>query len=216
MKSSDFLNKFKSKFLWGNLLAMGVTVILLCVAAAWWTDSYTYHGMGIEVPDLTKVNFSRAKQLLEEKGLQIMVNDSGYNKQYPADCILAQSPVAGSKVKTGRMVYVTVNSPSSPTFAIPDVIDNCSAREAEARLSAMGFQLTPHQLVNGEKDWVYGIVCRGRHISTGDRVSIDAPLTLQVGDGMYDAGEMDVEYVDNGSATPEDGATDEFVEVTEP
>ena len=195
---------------------MGITVILLCVAAAWWIDSYTYHGMGIEVPDLTKVNFSRAKQLLEEKGLQIMVNDSGYNKQYPADCILAQSPVAGSKVKTGRTIYVTVNSPSSPTFAIPDVIDNCSAREAEARLSAMGFQLTPHQLVNGEKDWVYGIVCRGRHISTGDRVSIDSPLTLQVGDGMYDAGEMDVEYVDNGNATPEDGATDEFVEVTEP
>ena len=103
--------------------------------------------------------------------------------------ILAQSPVAGSKVKTGRAVYVTVNSSSSPTIALPDVVDNCSEREAEARLSAMGFQLTEPQRIHGEKEWVYGIISRGRHVATGDRVSTDYPLTLVVGDGMYDVGD---------------------------
>lgn len=216
MKSSDFLNKFKSKILWGNLLAMFVVTILLCIGAAWWLDSYTYHGMGIVVPDLTKMNISRAKQLLEEQGLQIIVNDSGYNRQLPGDCILAQSPVAGSKVKTGRAVYVTVNSFSSPTISLPDVIDNCSEREAEARLSAMGFQLTEPQRIHGEKGWVYGIVSRGRHLATGDRVSIETPITLVVGDGMYEMGDSAIDYVDGAIDAPETNEPDDFEVVNEP
>ena len=60
---------------------------------------------------------------------------------------------------------MTVNSPSSPTFAIPDIVDNSSVREAEAKLTAMGFRLLPAQQVEGEKDWVYGIICRGRRVS---------------------------------------------------
>lgn len=216
MKSNDFLNKFKSKFLWGNLLAMLVVIVLLCIGASWWLNSYTYHGMGIVVPDLTKMSFSKAQKLLEEQGLQIFVNDSGYNRQLPGDCILAQSPVAGLKVKTGRVVYVTVNSFSSPTIALPDVIDNCSEREAEARLNAMGFQLTDPQRIHGEKGWVYGIICRGRHVATGDRVSTDHPLTLVVGDGMYDTGEIDIDYVDGASDPPVENEIDDFEVVNEP
>jgi hypothetical protein len=94
---------------------------------------------------------------------------------------------------------VTVNSPSSPTFAIPDIVDNSSFREAEAKLMAMGFRLTEPQKVVGEKDWVYGIICRGRRVSNGDRVPIDYPLTLMIGTGTYDE---------------EDAALDEFVEPT--
>lgn len=216
MKSSDFLNKFKSKLLWGNLLAMFVVAILLCIGAAWWLNSYTYHGMGIVVPDLTKMNISRAQKLLEEQGLQVIVNDSGYNRQLPGDCILAQSPVAGSKVKTGRAVYVTVNSSSSPTIALPDVVDNCSEREAEARLSAMGFQLTEPKRIHGEKEWVYGIISRGRHVATGDRVSTDYPLTLVVGDGMYDVGDSAIDYVDGVPETPAESEIDDFEVVNEP
>ena len=117
-------------------------------------------------------------------------------------------------MKEGHVVYVTVNSPSSPTFAIPDIVDNSSVREAEARLMAMGFQLTPTQLVDGEKDWVYGILCRGRRVSNGDRIPIDYPLTLMVGKGTIDDSE-DIEYID--PAYPDGiGEVDEFEEVKEP
>jgi hypothetical protein len=69
--------------------------------------------------------------------------------------------------------------------------------------------------VSGERDWVYGIICRGRRVSNGDRISIDYPLTLLVGDGSigdYD----DFEYVEPSYAVPEDGGIDDFEEVTDP
>ena len=117
-------------------------------------------------------------------------------------------------MKKGHIIYVTVNSPSSPSFALPDLVDNSSFREAEARLTAMGFRLNPPQLVDGEKDWVYGILCRGRRVSNGDRVSIENPLTLMVGKGTIE----DLDDIDMVGAEEMDagGETDDFEEVKEP
>ena len=121
-------------------------------------------------------------------------------------------------VKEGHTIYVTVNAPSSPSFAIPDVVDNSSYREAEAKLTAMGFKLLPPKKVMGEKDWVYGIVSRGRRVSTGDMVSIDSPLTLMIGSGMYDQEEEELDYVEPGyqQFMQSGDDVDEFEEVTEP
>ena len=122
------------------------------------------------------------------------------------------------EVKAGHVIYVTVNSPSSPTFAIPDVIDNSSYREAEAKLMALGFKLLPPKRILGEKDWVYGIMSRGRQLNTGDHVSIDVPLTLLIGNGHYGEDE-DIDYTEPDFMYPEehpDDGVDEFVEVEEP
>ena len=218
MNAKGFFKKVCSRFLLLNLLAMAVVVLLLCLGVGYGLDFYTHHGEGIEVPELKGMRYDKAYMMLQEKGLNIVVSDSGYNKTLPADCILAQTPGSGQKVKQGHTIYVTVNSPSSPTFAIPDIVDNSSIREAEAKLTAMGFRLAPTQYVTGEKDWVYGIQCRGRRVSNGDRVPIDYPLTLMVGSGTYDES-SDVDYVDSGSSldvTTDDGDVDEFEEVTEP
>ena len=217
MNAKEFFKKVCSRFLLLNLLAMVVVVLLLCLGVGYGLDFYTHHGEGIEVPELKGMRYEKAYLLLEEKGLNIVVSDSGYNKAMPADCILAQTPGHGQIVKEGHTVYVTVNSPSSPTFAIPDIVDNSSLREAEAKLTAMGFRLAPTQRVTGEKDWVYGILCRGRRVSNGDRVPIDYPLTLMVGSGAYDES-SDVDYIDGGYSSNEtdEGDVDEFEEVTEP
>ena len=186
MDTKEFFGKFKSKYLWGNLLAMALTVVLLCVGVKFGLDIYTHHGEGVPVPNLTGMTFNNAAHLLDSNGLRIVVSDSGYNKRLPADCILAQSPGEGTSVKKGHTIYVTVNSPSSPTVTIPDIIDNSSVREATAKLTALGFKLLEPKVVTGEKDWVYGILCRGRRVSAGDRVSIDLPLSLMVGNGEYE------------------------------
>ena len=215
MKAKDFFSKFTSLFLWGNLLAMVLVMIVLGLAVKYGLDAYTRHGEGVKVPKLEGMLYANASSLLEGDGLRIMVSDSGYNKKLAANCILAQSPGPGSFVKEGHVVYVTVNSPSSPTFAIPDVVDNSSFREAEAKLMALGFKLQPPQYVSGEKDWVYGILCRGRRVSTGDYVSIETPLTLLVGSGQYDSDE-EIDYIE-----PEyrmmlpNGDKDEFEEVAD-
>lgn len=215
MFAKKLLKKIADAYLLGNLLTMAVIVALLYLGVKYGLEIYTHHGEGIVVPQVKGMTYNRARQLLEEDGLTIMVTDSGYNKTLPADYILAQTPGYGTKVKSGHTVYVTVNSPSSPTVAIPDIVDNSSVREAEAKLMAMGFRLLPAKRVSGERDWVYGIICRGRRVSNGDQVSIDYPLTLLVGNGSVGDNE-DFEYVEPSYAVPEDGDIDNFEEVTDP
>ncbi|MBQ8656243.1 MAG: PASTA domain-containing protein [Prevotella sp.] len=212
MDIKQFLGKFKSLYLWGNILAMILVVVVLLVGLQFGLDIYTRHGEGVEVPKIVDMNIDKARVLADELGLEILVSDSGYNKRIDADCILAQTPGPGAKVKSGHAIYVTVNSASSPTVTIPDLIDNSSLREAEAKLTAMGFKMLPPQKITGEKDWVYGIISRGRRVGTGDRVSIDAPLTLIVGSGGYEDTEV-LDYDDEGYS---DATADDFEEVTAP
>ena len=77
--------------------------------------------------------------------------------------------------------------------------------------TAMTANETPWVMVDGEKDWVYGVLCHGRQVSNGDRISIDHPLTLMVGKGTIEDMD-DVDMVD--AEEMEEGGTDDFEEVT--
>ncbi len=218
MTSSEFINKFKSKYLWGNLAAMALVVVLLCVGVRFGIDLYTHHGEAISIPDVRHKSFADAERILKDAGLPVVVSDTGYVKNLPPDCVLEQSPAPGEKVKSGHVIYVTINSAHSPVITIPDVIDNSSLREAMAKLTAMGFKLGSPQYIPGEEDWVYGILVKGRHVVAGDKVSIDDVLIIQVGNGRRDAGDS-VEMVDpmgdshellEGSGEAEDEAVDNF------
>ena len=183
MSKNNVIEKIADWRFYAHLLAMLLVVLLFCIGVKVGLDIYTRHGQEVVVPNIINMDFDQARVLLEDYDLRISVADSGFNKKLPADMILAQTPGATARVKAGHIIYVTVNSPASPTVTIPDIIDNSSLREAEAKLAAMGFHLLPPKQIVGEKDWVYGIISRGRRVGTGDRVSTDAPLTLIVGSG---------------------------------
>ncbi len=219
METKDFLRKLSSRYLWGNLAAMAVVVVLLCLGLKFGLAVYTHHNENIPVPNLRGMDFERAKALAEQNGLSLVAADSGYNKTLPGGCILLQTPGYGTSVKAGRTIFVTVNSLSSPTLTIPDVIDNSSVREATARLSAMGFVLLEPRKVDGEKDWVYGLENRGRRLAGGDVLPLGSPLRLLVGNGQYDEGDSDIEIDYTGhdnSLNMGTGGTDEFEEVAVP
>ena len=98
MKAKDFLGKFCSKFLIGNLLAMLLVVIALMFSVKYGLDWYTHHGEGIKVPKVEGILYSEAYNKITAEGLNIIISDSGYNKQLPADCILSQNPGPGTMV----------------------------------------------------------------------------------------------------------------------
>ena len=216
MKTKEFFGKFCSKFLIWNLIAMALVVILLIVGVNYGLDWYTHHGESIRVPNIEGMRIAKAREMMEECGLEIVVTDSGYNKRLPADCVLSQNPGAGLTVKSGHTIYVTINSSNSPSVAIPDVVDNSSYREAEAKLISLGFKVLPPQYVTGEKDWVYGVLCNGRRVTAGERVSIEQPLTLQIGSGQYGADE-ELNVIGGDDATMQSGndEVDDFEEVKE-
>lgn len=206
MKLHDFFARFRSSYLWVNLLAMVLVVALMLFATFEGLDLYTHHGQHIRVPNLKGMQLRDAEYKLGHLKLDYMVVDSGYINTLPPGSILEQTPAAGDEVKSGRIVYLTVNSSSTPTLVLPDIADNSSYREAVARLQAMGFRLGPPEYIEGEKDWVYSVKCQGRTISTGVRVPIDVPLILQVGNGKSGWNEDSVDYVDE-DVVPDEGSS---------
>ena len=208
MNPSEFIKKFKSRYLWGNLCAMALVVVAACAGVKFGLDVYTHHGESIAIPDVRRKAFADADYLLLEAGMIVVVSDTGYVRGLPPDCILEQSPAPGDRVKSGHVIYLTVNALHTPTLSVPDIIDNSSLREAMAKLQAMGFKITRPMFVEGEKDWVYGLTVKGRHVVAGDKVSVNDYITIEVGSGQRDV-DMDVNYTD---APIEDAKEDEFYE----
>jgi len=195
----DFFSFKNNRFFWINIIAMILVVIVVIFGTLKWLDSYTRHGDAIEVPNVKNINVDEAEVMLNNRELSLVVIDSTYKKDLPAGTVLEQNPVPGSKIKKGRAIYVTINSDRVPLVAIPDIVDNSSLRQAEAKLKAMGFKLSEPQYISGEKDWVYGLSYRGRQLNTGDRVPREAILTLTAGNGS-EAVEEDSTQVDEMGA----------------
>lgn len=217
MSPSEFINKFRSRYLWGNIFAM-IAVIAVLIAAVWiGLNIYTKHGEAIAIPDVRHKSMTEARRILEEKGLNVEVTDTGYVKGLAADCVLEQNPVSGEMVKSGHTVSLIVNASSTPTITLPDIIQNSSLREATAKLKAMGFKVGPPNFVEGEKDWIYGVTVDGRQVASGDHISVNKTVVLQVGNGLM-AESDSVHYVDYymdraGEPTEDNGDVDDFVEV---
>lgn len=183
MTIKEFFSFKSNRYFWGNLLGMILLVIIIVFATMKGLDNYTLHGEAIEVPDAKGMSVKEAKQLFESKNLACEISDSTYVKEKVAGSVIDHLPSAGQRVKRDRVIYLTINTQTTPLVVLPDVADNSSLRQAVARLSAAGFQLTENDTIPGEKDWVYGVRYNNKLVSLGEKVPIGATLTLLVGDG---------------------------------
>lgn len=199
----DFFSFKNNKAFWLNLIAMPIVVIAVIFGVLHWLDTYTHHGESIIVPNVNGLPWEKAESELNKKNLKVEIVDSNYVKGMIAGAVLEQKPVGGAKVKVGRTIYLTINTGEIPKVTIPDIIDNSSFRQAEARLRAMGFKLTEPEYIEGEKDWIYGIKYNGKELTSGEKIPREAVLTLCVGDD-----ELKSDSIQTDSPTIQsDGAT---------
>lgn len=184
-KSTDSKKQSKStlQLLFINIIAMAGIVAATVFFTFRWINNYTEHGVAVAVPDITGMQEEEAITKLEQHQLVGIAYDHAYVKGVPTGEVTAQRPAARSKVKRGRKIYLTISSGNQPMIAIPDVIENSSLREAESRLRASGFHLTPHDTIAGDLDWVYGIRYKDRELQNEERIPEGAELTIIVGGG---------------------------------
>ena len=191
MTIKEFFSFKTNKFFWVNFIAMIVVVVVMIFGVLKWLDIHTHHGETVAVPDVKGMTVDEAAKMFRNHGLVYVISDTKYVKDKAAGIILELKPGVGEKVKEGRTVYLTVNTLDVPLRAIPDVADNSSLRQAQAKLLNAGFKLNQVQLVNGEKDWVYGVKYQGRQLAAGEKIPVGSSLTLMVGNGSGDTSEED-------------------------
>ncbi len=166
-----------------SLVALVIIVVALFWGTLSWLDSYTNHGVELEVPNVSDLTYEEAANILKEKDLKCEVIDSIFMNGHPLGAIVEQTPEAGSKVKAGRTIYLITNSNSIRRVVLPDVRE-ISLRQAEAMVNSVGLVVDSIEYVPSEyKDLVKDVKYNGKLLPPGFRVPEGGRVVLLVGCG---------------------------------
>lgn len=194
------LRKFlTSSTFFKNLFFALVIVILFLLVFVKFLDFSTNHGEEIKVPDLSKMKLEIAEEKLDEEGLEVFLLDTvEFKPEFPPYTIVEQDPIAGSKVKDGRKIYVKLNAGGYAMVTFPD-LKNKTFRQATNALRALG-------LVEGElkyvpdlaKDIVLEVSYNGRPVKAGDKLMKNSKIDFVLGDGKDMFTDEDLDSLQNG------------------
>lgn len=180
----NFLRFFFSKLFVKQLLWAGLLVVLFIGLCFWGLNQYTQHGKHTQVPDIEALSLETVASVLEQYELRYEVLDSAkFNPNYPPFSVIEQLPTAGSDVKQGRKIYLTVNPSGYRKLSVPNVIQ-VTKRNAETRLIAVGFELGEISYRNNiGKDMVLEIRYQGDKIEPGVVLPKTSKIDLVLGNG---------------------------------
>ena len=143
------------------------------------------------VPSVKTYSFERATQALKEDGLLAILSDSVYDNRTAPGTVIEQNPKAGTVVKEGREIYLTINAFSPKMVTLPSLTD-ISVRQAKSILEGLEIKKVIEKRVPSDfKDLVLAVRYNGSRLSPGARVPVSATIELEVGEGLPDVLETD-------------------------
>jgi len=180
--AGNFKKLMKNPYVMNLLLAIVVFCVLVYSVLAW-LGVYTHHNEAVTVPDVVGLQIEDAAPIIEHNFLRFNVIDSVFSRKVKPGAIVDVVPPVGSKVKEGRIIFITVNASSAETAPVPDVTD-LSNRQALALLQSRGFDNVQVQYVPGDyKDLALGVASEEGMLRPGERVALTTPLILKVSSG---------------------------------
>ncbi|MFI5173141.1 MAG: PASTA domain-containing protein [Chitinophagales bacterium] len=113
------LRFFISKAFWLSIFAAVVALVGLLWFLLFFVQEYSRHGESQTVPNLIGKTTLDAMKELNNLDLDYAVMDSTYDPDERPLTILNQDPLPDSKVKSGRIIYVTINMQNPPQTSVP-------------------------------------------------------------------------------------------------
>ncbi|MBU0487123.1 MAG: PASTA domain-containing protein [Bacteroidetes bacterium] len=178
-----FLRFLKSKTFF---IQLGIAVIVLVVGyfiMTWSIRSYTRHNETIEVPDFSGVLVSELDNFSEGKDITYLIIDSIHENKMPKGTVVEQDPLVSTMVKSGRTIYLTVNSVLPEKIAMPNLL-NLSLRQAIAIMESAGLKVGRLKYVPDiAKNAVLQQQFKGKEIKPGALIEKGSVINLVVGRG---------------------------------
>ena len=189
---SKFGAYLKTRQFRNTILLVICSVIGIVLIAFFGLGYYTRHGSGIPVPKLKGLPIDRAMAALKEQGFNYKI-DSVYVADQEPGTIVEQDPDAGTNVKEGRTIYLTMITQLAPNVALPDIITEQSIyREAVATLSNYGLKVGDTTYKSDiARDRVLEVRFNGQVIKPGAKLPKGSRLSLVLGNGEG-ASEVDI------------------------
>lgn len=173
------------KTLIGNLLILSVLCVLLYWLFFASLSLFTRHGKVQVVPQVTGLTVDSALTVLKNRGFQFQI-DSIFDKEYELNKVVNQLPESGAKVKTGRIIILTVNKANPPLVEVPNLLGK-SYRTAEAALKKLGLSIGDTTLIY---DLAQGTILeqrfKGSILPAGTKVPEGSEIDLVISLGLSD------------------------------
>lgn len=171
-----------------SFLLINLTIaILLIIAGGYFVlrslDRYTSHGESISVPAFQMLTQQEAEQVAHKNRLRIKIIDSLYDETLNPGVILEQYPMNGARVKSNRLIQLTVNAHHPEQVSFPQ-LNNAPYRQTLQTLQAKGFKIGTIQYAPSEfKNLVLNLQYNGENILPGSKLRKGATIDLVLGDG---------------------------------
>ncbi|MFI3299142.1 MAG: PASTA domain-containing protein [Rikenellaceae bacterium] len=182
-KKKTLFQRISSHFLLRQAILVVCSVIVLLVLTSFLLNVFTRHWQKYEVPEVLGKTLSQATKLGEDAELEFVVIDSLYVVGLQPGSIITQSPHPDSKVKSGRKIFVVINSVSPRSEVIPYVA-GYSLRGAKNILQSKGFEIAELIYVNDmATNNVISQSYKGQNIDKNStlKAKLGEGITLRVG-----------------------------------
>lgn len=162
--------------------------ILVFIMDAWVMPAIVHSRDEIKIPDVTEMKLDDAMAKLEALDLKPQVLDTAPHPTTPPGHVSFQDPVAGSVVREGRNVYLTVSG-GEERIAMPNLRGR-SLRDARITLEQMDLNLG---LISYEASDLPAETVISQSIPAGKRVSKKSTIEITVSGGSDI--EVEIPYV---------------------
>ena len=175
-------NLIKSAFLRNLILAFCAVVVFIFLVNVL-LNQCTRHNKYEKVPNFLDMPLDQAKKEARKASLRIEVNDSLYVPTYEPGLVLTQMPDPGTHVKSGRRIFVSINSYRQKMVRIP-YVTGLSLRQAKNNLEVVGLEID--KLVYREDfatNYVAETIYDGKSIFSGSALEAEqgSGITLVLG-----------------------------------
>lgn len=175
-----------TKSLWVNILAgialAGLLAFLILQLLGW----ITKHGEYLRVPAVVGKNTEQAIKELEDKGFEVIIQDSVFSDTARRGTVLKQLPDPNATVKINRSVFITVNRHVPPMVVMPQLEGKSLAYALEIlRRSHLELGDTSYR-VDFMKGSVLEQLYQGNRIAAGAPIQWGSRVSLILGSGLDD------------------------------
>lgn len=174
----SFIRTISGNIIARNLVLAFCAIVVFAGVTALALNVFTRHNQRVPVPDFIGVHISEVERAALGEGFRLEIVDSIYAPVYGGGAVIEQLPIAGTEVKKGRRIFVTITSHQQQMVRVP-FVTGFSLRQAKNMIEMAGLEIKELRYVE--------------NIATGnvlaqlverDTVRQNSDISLEVGSGI--------------------------------
>ncbi len=175
------IKEFKKNTLVKHITIISGILITIFIITNILLKIVTRHNQELVVPDFSNMHFNEAEVLATNQELRLDITDSVYLLKVERGYVIKQNPKAGSKVKKGRRILITINAINSKQVEMPS-LTGYSLRQARTELASNGLILGKLLYKNDlATNNVLSQQYKGADINAGVMINSGATIDLVLG-----------------------------------